>query len=161
MTAAEIEKLPDDEDDFELCDRVFSAAADLTGNKMDWDAEPGPLRTVSLIWTTHGIIGNGGFTYLLEHTYGGDAGFKLADDAFQRLDATDAFHAFQMFFDCFPHRTVPDEHDSRFECYHRSSEKKRDAIDDRFHRFSDEMVEKSLATFIRTHRTEIARQLLR
>ena len=161
MTPAEIENLLNEQDDYELCDRVFNIAADLTGNKIDWDAEPEPLRTVSLVWTTHGIIGNGGFSYLMEYSYGGDAGFKLAADAYQRLGAADAVKAFEMFFDCFPDRTIPDEHDHRFEHYHRTSEKKRDAIDDRYYRYSDEMVEKSLAAFIRSHSADIARQLQR
>jgi hypothetical protein len=161
MTASEVDEILNDERDFELCDRVFCAAADLTGNKIDWDAEPEPLRTVSLIWATHGIVGNGGFSYLLEHGYGGDAGFKLAADAFKRLGAVDASKAFEMLFDCFPDRTIPENHDLRFECYLRCSERDRDAIDSRFYRFSDEEVEKSLAAFIRSNSAEIALQLQR
>lgn len=161
MTANEVDELLNGEDDFGLCDGVFCAAADLTGNKIDWDSEPEPLRTVSLIWATHGIVGNGGFSHLLEYSYGGDAGFKLAAAAYRRLGADDAFKAFEMLFECFPDRTIPDGDDLRFKLYQGCSEKKRDAIDSRFYRFSDAKVEKSLAAFIRSHRVEIAQQLQR
>ncbi len=159
MTTAEAENILKIEDDFGLCDGFFCAAADLTGNKIDWDAEPEPLRTVSLIWATHGIVGNGGFSYLLEHDYGGHKGFLLAASAYERIGAPDPYKAFGMLFDCFPGREIPRDHDKRFELYNQCGEEQRDIIDSTFYRLSDEELERLVARFIRANRSQISIQL--
>jgi hypothetical protein len=61
MTDAEAKKILDETDDFQLSDRVFCAAADLTDNKVDFDSEREPLKTVSMVWLASGVIDNGGF----------------------------------------------------------------------------------------------------
>ncbi len=48
------------DDNFEVCDRAFGAIADVTGDDLDAGREPIVCLTVSLVWHTSGLIGNGG-----------------------------------------------------------------------------------------------------
>src|SRR5262245_25915089 len=103
-------KLLDEMNDFELCDGVYCAAADFTGNKIDFLEENEPLRTISMVWLAAGVIGNGGFTYLLEHACGGDVGYKLMADAFVRIGADRCAEAFCRTFALFPSNNIIDDH---------------------------------------------------
>lgn len=64
MTPDTIDELLAMTNDFELCNGVFCAIAEVTGNSIDAANEPEPCRTVTLVWHSGGIIGNGGFQYL-------------------------------------------------------------------------------------------------
>ncbi len=85
MTESEVVAILGEVDDFELSDRVFGAASELTENKVDFDKEHEPLRTVSMVWFATGIIGNGGFRYLLECECGNDRIFGKSPKRFDGL----------------------------------------------------------------------------
>ena len=59
-------ELFDHGEDFALCDRLFVLVCEAHGNEADAGSLPEEERTVYLVWGAMGIIGNGGFRYLLE-----------------------------------------------------------------------------------------------
>jgi hypothetical protein len=160
MTEAEAGQLLEETDDFELCDRVFCAAADLTDNQVDFDSEPEPLRTVSMVWLASGVIGNGGFGYLLEYKCGNDREMRLIADAFRRVGATACSHAFQRLFDLFPQQTIIEDYHRKFAHYLSLNEKLRNEIDIQFYA-EDVRIPSLLANFIREYRDGIIRGLTR
>lgn len=48
-TDTEAQAMLDETNEFELSDRVFCAAADITNNRVDFDSENEPLKTISMV----------------------------------------------------------------------------------------------------------------
>lgn len=160
MTEAEAQAILDEADDFRLTDRVFCAAADLTDNKVDFDSEREPLKTVSMVWLAAGVIDNGGFGYLLEYQCGNDQNLRQIADAFRRIDAKICAEAFDEMLALFPNGVVIDDYDEKHAHYQSVPEKTRDQIDSTFFSQS-ERIPVLLATFIRENRDGIRRELTR
>jgi hypothetical protein len=55
----EIREILADPSDFDLCNRLFLNIADRYGSEFDVTKETEQERTVSLVWHSYGIIGNG------------------------------------------------------------------------------------------------------
>ena len=154
MTMATVDTLLATTDDFDLCDGVFCALADLMGNTIDAAKEPEPCRTITLVWHAGGIIGNGGFQYLFEGDFNGDPGYRLTALAFQRINAQDAYTAFRDALALFPCGELPDDIDERLRIYQSYPEDRREEIDRQF-LSADENTRSLLATYIRSNQNAL------
>jgi hypothetical protein len=143
-------------DDFELCNGVFCRFADLN-NEIDVDSYTEEERVVTLVWHASGIIGNGGFEYLFEGWFTGDAGYVYTAAAFKTIGATQSYGAFQRALGVFGDQ-YPDDSAERDAVYHRVPEEERTAINRQF--WDDEQnMTAALARYIRERRTRF-RELL-
>lgn len=160
MTESEVVAMLGEVDDFELSDRVFGAASELTENKVDFEKEHEPLRTVSMVWFATGIIGNGGFRYLLECECGNDRDLRQIAEAFRRIDALECAQAFDELFAQFPNGFIMVENESKLSYYDSISEVTRSKIDSKFYSQS-KAIPMLTASFIRRNREAILRELTR
>ena len=154
MTTADVDTLLATEDDFDLCDGVFCAIADVTGNEIDLANEPEPCRTVTAIWHSGGIIGNGGFQYLFEGDFNGDPGYRITADAYKAIAADKSHSAFNAALALFPDSELPADIEERLQIFQSHPEKTRDTINSEFWDGDDD-VKRLLAIYIRSHESEI------
>ena len=70
-----------------------------------------------LVYHAHGLIGNGGFQYLLEDNFLGDPEFLLTRQAYKTIGASDALAAFEKAFAVFPNSTPPPDIDRRIKMW--------------------------------------------
>ncbi|MCA9033690.1 MAG: hypothetical protein KDA91_01110 [Planctomycetaceae bacterium] len=134
MTDAEAQEILDETNDFQLSDRVFCAAADLTNNGVDFDSEREPLKTVSMAWLASGVIDNGGIGYLLQYQCGSDQELRQIADVFRRINALECAEAFDEMFDLFPDGVVLDDYEKKHAQYRSVPDEPRIQIDARFFR---------------------------
>lgn len=160
LTPASIDELFVTTDDVDLCDGVFCAIAEVTGNQIDAANEPEPCRTVTLVWQSGGIIGNGGFRYLFEGDFNGDPGYRLTAAAYQKIGANDAYAAFRDALALFPNTELPADIEERLRLYESHPEDILDAVDSRFFA-ADGDIQRMLARFIRSNRDAIREYLIR
>lgn len=160
MTEAEALAILDEADDFQLPNRVFCGAADLTNNKVDFDSESEPLKTVSMVWLASGVVDNGGFGYLLEYQCGNDRELRQIAGAFRRINAHICAQAFDEMFAMFPGGVVIHDYDAKIAHYRSVPDETRDQVDSRFYSQSD-TIHILLAKFIRENRDGILRELTR
>jgi hypothetical protein len=154
MPADAFEELLAELDDFDLCDGVFLAIAKVTGNRLDAANEPEACRTVTLVWHSGGIIGNGGFRYLFEGDFNGDPGYLITADAYRRIGANEDYAAFCAALAIFPMSRLPLNIDDRLRMYDAHPEERRQDIDNRFFSAADTR-QKLLAKFIRFNKEAI------
>ena len=86
---------------------------DQEGELPDRSTIPEPHRTVLLVYHCQGIIGNGGFRFLLEDEFFGDPGFELTKKAFQDIGATGALAAWNHMESIFPAKALPRDIETR------------------------------------------------
>jgi len=141
-------------EDFEFCNRVFCAIADVTGDRFDAEKEPPDCRVVTLVWHTSGLVGNGGFGYLFEGDLNGDPQFELTEAAYRSIGAKQAYDAFRDAMSLFPDGVPPEDVNERMRIYESHPETERDAIEARFFEAEDEVI-KCLAAYIRRNRDAI------
>ncbi len=153
MSKPKVDKLLATTDDFDLCDGVFCAIGDVAGNEIDAATEQEPCRTVTLVWHSGGIIGNGGFQYLFEGDFNGDPGYRITAAAYKNINANQSYEAFQEALSLFPDNRLPADIDKRLSIYQSHPKKTRDAIESKFFSADDE-VKRLLAEFIRAHQDE-------
>jgi hypothetical protein len=159
MTPATIDELLAMTNDFELCNGVFCAIAEVTGNSIDAANEPEPCRTVTLVWHSGGIIGNGGFQYLFEGDFHGDPGYRMTAAAYQKIEADEAYAAFRDAFAIFPNGELPGDVNERLRIYLAHPEDRRSAIDDRFFA-ADDALKRQLSQFIRDNKDALRKFLV-
>src|SRR6476619_5285801 len=111
-----LRKILTDPDDFQVCNGLFLRIADRYGDQLDVTHAPEAERTVLLVWHSAGIIGNGGFQYLLEGDFKGDPGFRETANSYRRIGST-AAACFDRLFACFPKSEVPSNVDKRLRRY--------------------------------------------
>lgn len=160
MTEAKVRILLAETDDFVLSDGVYCAAADLTNNRVDFESENEPLRTVSMVWLASGVVDNGGFQYLLEYECGNDRELHLIADAFRRIEAKRCAQAFDELFAMFPDAAVIDDYDAKLAYYQSVPEETKNRVDAAFYSQS-ESIPKLMAKFIRENRDGVLRELTR
>ncbi len=132
--------------DFDLCNEVFKRIDSHHPRDTRLKEFSRPERVVLCVWNCHGIIGNGGFRYLLEATYVGDPRLKYAYQAFDILGCKPAFDAFRRTFSVFPDGFPPADIDKRMKIYLKAMRKwptEEDLL------MFKAPVEKALADFIR------------
>lgn len=154
MAADDFERLISGSDNFELCSYTCEAVENaLPPNAVFADVDE-PCRTVLLVWSSSGVIGNGGFQFLFEHTGDGDTGFVLHAAAYQRIGAKQCYQAFCEALALFPKNSPPKNVRRRLRIYEQSPEEAREKIDVHFHRHSDR-IPQLLASYIREHQQQI------
>jgi len=153
--------LIDDNDDFELCDNIYSFIVEKYNNNFDIKSCEPHEQVVVLVWHASGIIGNGGFEYLFEGEFQGDPYFELTIDAFQKISVNKAVTAFNKAFQYFPNNKPPKSISKRMDLYQNVPESERDKINSEFWSVcnprSDEL-ESKLAAFIRQNRYKFGYQ---
>ena len=160
MDQAKFDSLLATTDDCDLCGGVFDTIMDLSGIEIDAAKVPEPCLTVTLVLHSLGIIGNGGFHYLFEGDFRGDANFRKTVNAYQKIGAREAHAAFQKALRLFPECELPYSIEERLTVYESHPESTLEAIDNQF---LDAMrdTERLLATFIRSNRDAFQRALTR
>jgi hypothetical protein len=89
-------------DDEKLCGKVFDRLIAHHGNEIDLSRESEEERVVTLVSHVTGIIGNGGFRYLLEGNIPGDPYLSLTAQAFEVIGCEKAVRAFRETLALFP-----------------------------------------------------------
>lgn len=142
----------DIQDDFDLCDRVFGRFAEFC-NEIDVDSYTELERVLTLVWHSSGLIGNGGFHYLLEGDFNGDPGFVYTAASYQRIGALRAYEAIQDAIKQFPGGVLPADIDERMRAYEAVPKETWDQIEGRYYDAAKD-TERCLARFIRDHRSQ-------
>lgn len=142
------------EDDGSLCDSVYVFL--VSGEEVDVSTCGEPVRVVVLVWNTMGLIGNGGFEYLLSADYPGDPGFVFTAAAHARIGAMRAYRIFQEVLAWFPPYA---DHETRRAILAAMPDPK---VRQASRRYWDEdaTIVAGLATYVREHRDDLARVIL-
>ena len=149
----------DEPDDFELCNGVFCRFAD-RNNTINVESYELPERIITLVWHSSGIIGNGGFHYLLEGDFNGDPNFVLTAAAYRSIGAEECYACFQDVMRIFPDCRLPSDIETRLEMYEAVPAEERWEIDLRFfNQLNQKEINRLLAKYIRNHKREISRLL--
>jgi hypothetical protein len=136
--------------DRNLCDRLFVRIAERYGNELDVTDDTEEERTVSLVWHSYGIIGNGGFQYLLEGNFKGDPGFRETANSYRRIACETAAACFDRLFSAFPKGEIPVDIDKRLRLYQKRFSGFPNKVDGPFFSASKQ-IESCLAAYIRAN----------
>ena len=135
---------------FEVCNRTWrritSRYADSRGAAELDELE----RTVVLVWTVTGIVGNGGFEYLFGGDLPGDPDYHLSLEAFERIGCQDAARSLRDAIAVFPDGKVPEDGKRRRAMYMARPEDERDRLAVAFFE-AEAHVTTRLAEYIREH----------
>ena len=149
MDDAAVKSLLATTEDFDLCDGVFMAIAQASA-QIDAANEPEPCLTVTLVWYSLGVIGNGGFRYRFEADFCGDPGYRKTAGAYLKIRATEAYAAFQNALSLFPDGELPGRIEERLAIYESHPDIARNSIDRQYFDGVKD-TERRLATFIRSN----------
>jgi hypothetical protein len=147
--------------DYELCSGVDT----LIEKRFELDridlSVPDPARTVSLIFYSRGVVGNGGFQYLFESGANGDSDFAvLTIDGYRRIGLPEAYAAFADALKLFPGGLPPTVVEERIAALRALPDDAFGEMDLRYYRaVGDGKLEACLARFIRENSKELARVL--
>lgn len=101
--------------DFEICNGAYLLLSDACRRAQSEPAHE-VERDVILTWDASGVIGNGGFAFLLETDFAErDPDFRLVVESLDRIGATACRDAFHEFLGHFPNRKVPEDPIQRLE----------------------------------------------
>jgi hypothetical protein len=151
--SADVNKVLDTKDDFELCDELFKLMIKHYGEDFDVSKCKEKDQPVILVWHASGIIDNGGFQYLFEGNFKGDPQFAKTAAAFKTIKASKCAEAVEEALNLFPDSKPPQDIDKRLKIYQAVPAAKREAIDVKFFSESKEM-KTILAKYIRENRAE-------
>lgn len=147
------------DDDFELCDRLFISISDHFGDELKAEELPECPRTVLLVWHASGIIDNGGFEHLFECNTADDPGFKLTHQAFESIGSDLAASALRDALALFPNREIHSDRDARGVFYRSLPAADRARLNERFWSAGmtgNDEIKIKLAKFIREHEAEFS-----
>ncbi len=142
--------------DFELCNRCYVAIS----NEYlydDVDELPEAHRVVLLTWHAVGIVGNGGFEYLLSYDTPGDPNLSYTVDAFDQIGSEAASAALRSVIALFPDGQIIEDVEERMRFYNSVSQDQRDELNQTFWKASDigrGEITIGLASYIRQHISE-------
>ena len=105
---------------------------------------------VNFVWRTYGIIGNGGFQYLMEGDFEGDPGFRHTARAFQAIGCEPAADTFDRVLSLFPDGKPQADIDERIRHYREQFDEFPTGLDRQFFA-ADDAIESCLAAYIRSH----------
>lgn len=114
---------------------------------------------ITLVWHSMGLIGNGGFEYLLGADFQGDPGFIYTAAAFKEIGAERAYRCFQEALACFPGNQPQEDLEVRRAHYAAAPEAVRSRINEAFWDGKAEATA-GLAAYIRRHRDAVKQLLL-
>ena len=107
-------------------------------------------QTVYLAWLVHGVVGNGGFRYLLEGTIKGDPYFALSVSAFRAIGCKAATGAFEKTLGMFPNSRPPRNIEKRLRHYLSQITESSPEGNKQFWDAGKDLT-KCLATYVRSH----------
>jgi len=143
-----MEKNNNFKDNFTVCNDAwkniiekYDKAAILTDFKED-------ERTIALIWTVTGIVGNGGFEYLFSSNLPGDENYELTLKAFEDIKCDEAVSILNDVRSLFPNGEIPPDPDMRMNFFNRVPEEIRDCLAVRFFN-ANSAIEDALAKYIK------------
>lgn len=139
----------DNGEDFALCNRLFVRICEIRGNGPDASTLADEERTVCLVWGALGVIGNGGFRYLLESPVKGDPHLSLTRHAFETIGCWEAAEAFDQALSVFPSGRPPADPAKRLREYIRRVQEFPSASDRAFFAAQHE-VQRCLANWVRS-----------
>lgn len=151
--SSDVEKVLKTEDDFELCDGLFKFMLKHYGQDFDVSKCKEQDQVVILVWHASGIIDNGGFQYLFEGDFKGDAGFAKTAGAYKTVKAAKCAEAVEEALALFPGSMPPLDIEKRLKVYQAVNAAKRQEIDNRFFGESKE-IKTLLAKYIRENSDE-------
>jgi hypothetical protein len=151
--SADVNKVLDTKDDFELCDELFKLMIKHYGEDFDVSKCKEKDQPVILAWHAAGIIDNGGFQYLFEGNFKGDPHFAKTEAAFKTIKASKCAEAVEEALKLFPDSKPPQDIDKRLKIYQAVPAAKRESIDVKFFSESKEM-KTILAKYIRENRAD-------
>ncbi|MBN2385149.1 DUF4375 domain-containing protein [bacterium] len=151
--SADVNKVLDMKDDFELCNELFKLMIKHYGEDFDVSKCKEKDQAVILVWHASGIIDNGGFQYLFEGNFKGDPYFARTAAAFKTIKASKCAEAIEEALKLFPYSKPPQDINKRLKIYQAVSAAKQEAIDVKFFSESKEMMT-TLAKYIRENRAE-------
>lgn len=135
-------------EDFALCDGVFVRIDEGHKGDVDVSALGLPERIVYLVWGTLGIVENGGFRHLFEHSVRGDPYFAAALQSFLAIGCYDAADALKKSLVLFPDSKPTSDIRKRISQYEFGVKAIGESFD---HQFLDsrDFIVQSLAMYIR------------
>jgi Domain of unknown function (DUF4375) len=145
-----IDEILAEPDDSELCNRLHGAILGHHGSHVALADLSDAERVVVLVMNALGIIGNGGFRYLLEGDLRQDPDLARTTEAFQLIGCEPAVEAFQETLAIFPDSRPPRDIDQRLHHYLTHVTLFPTDQDVRFCR-AQEQIETRLASYIRSH----------
>jgi hypothetical protein len=138
------------EKDDDLCNDLMHFIEDQCGENYDVSLMPATHRTVWLVWTSHGLIMNGGFRHLFEGYFEGDPDFQLCLRAYEDIQCLAAIEAFRDSMAYFPNSIPPRDTSKRLRHYLKQVQNWPTPEDQKFFKLSDE-IERDLARYARLH----------
>jgi hypothetical protein len=151
--SADVEKVLDTENDFELCTQLFLRMIEHYGDNFDISKCKEKDQLVILVWHASGIIDNGGFQYLFEGSFKGYPYFAKTAAAFKTIKAARCAEAVDEALQLFPDSKPLEDINKRLRIYQAVPAEERGAIDMKFFSESRHM-RTILAKYIRENRTE-------
>ncbi len=109
---------------------------------------------VMLVWHSAGIIGNGGFDYLFQGPWQGDADYVATIEAHRRIGLAKSADAFAAAINQFPGSAMPSDPDERYRAYITTDEDIRNSIDALYYEDSDDHRERAVADFVRQYKDQ-------
>src|SRR5262245_2387259 len=147
-----LDELFDSGRDLDLCNRLAALIAEQHHDEVRLPALTAAERIVFLVWSTFGIIGNGGFRYLFEHQWEDDPYFAHAAHAYEVIGCREAAEAFQDALDLFPKGRPPANVAKRLKWYLTRISGWPAPNDWRFLNANDDIV-RCLSSYVRRHRS--------
>jgi Domain of unknown function (DUF4375) len=140
--------------DFDLVNGTFVKIGARYNHWIDASQYTHEEGIISLVWHSHGLIGNGGLQYLFAGEFPGDPDFQITAEAYRIAGIERSYQAFQAAFRLFPGNVAPRDPVERSRLYEAANKSARAAIDRKF--WQDEpVITKRLAEFIRTHASRL------
>jgi len=143
----------DTQNDFQLCNNIFCLFAE-KNNIVDVNTYDEIERTITLVWLSHGLIGNGGFRHLFEGEYNGDSGFIYTIASYKKIGAQHAYDACVLAVHNFPNGIIPLDINERNVAINALPANTWDQANSNYYAAQRD-TETCLARFIREHRKEM------
>lgn len=143
--------------DFDLCDGIYLEFSS-RDNEVDVAAMGEHERVVTLVWYSMGLIGNGGFRFLLSADFRNDPGYVATAAAYARIGATASYRCFQDALALFPRGAPQADLDVRKAHFDAQPKEATDRINSAFWKSKPE-IERALAAYIRANRAAIEAEL--
>ena len=143
------------EDDFDLCNGLFTLLIAHHGEAFDPAAMPLEHRTVLMVWLTNSVIASRGFNGFFANGLLVDPDYRYMCAAYEAIDCEPAAAAVRRVFDVFTERTAPVDGRSRVQMFGKANHAVNGALNRDFIKARDDLTA-SLARFIRDYADQFA-----
>jgi hypothetical protein len=136
------------EDDFDLCNGLFTFLVAHHGEAFDPAAVPPEHRNVLLVWLTTGVIASKGFNGFFAADLPVDPNYWHTQAAYEAIGCEPAAAAVRRVFDAFPDRNPPADQRARVQAFGKANHAVHGALNRDFIKARGALT-KALATYIR------------